>query len=69
MTGDSSPSSSQSGYGQPQRPKKPPKNKKRSKAETTLNMSTQILPYVNSAMELAAGQLGTGTSLRKVPLS
>ena len=42
------------------------KTKKSSKAETTLNMSTQVLPYVNSAMELAAGQLGTGTSLRKV---
>ena len=60
VTTDYSPTSSQSGY--TIRAKK----KKKSKADTTLNMSTQILPYVNSAMEFAAGQLGTGTSLRKV---
>ena len=43
------------------------KSKKNKKSDAAFNMSTgQILPYVNSAMELAAGQLGTGTSLRKV---
>ena len=61
VTTDYSPTSSQSGY-----TIRAKKKKKKSKADTTLNMSTQILPYVNSAMEFAAGQLGTGTSLRKV---
>ena len=41
------------------------KNKKSSKGDATLDMSTQVLPYVNSAMEIATGQLGMGTSLRK----
>jgi hypothetical protein len=43
------------------------KSKKNKKSDAAFTMSTgQILPYVNSAMELAAEQLGTGTSLRKV---
>ena len=45
------------------------KKKKSSKGDATLDMSTQVLPYVNSALEIATGQLGMGTSLRKASFS
>jgi len=34
--------------------------------QDTANVTTQILPYVHEAFEIATGRLGNGTNLRKV---